>query len=215
MSSKPIRLFLIRHGETEWNTAQIFQGHLDSPLTATGVNQATSLAERLASEEITVIYSSDQGRSMHTAEIVAERHGLSVHPHKELREIDCGQWTGLSYEAVRGRWPKEFAIWRSRPDQHQMPGGESVAHVQERCVRFVEEIRRSHIGHSICVVTHNTPVRTLLCHFQGLPLSELHGGTRQPNCAVNLIEFRNGRIDLIEVASTQHLTTISTLGFSV
>ncbi len=215
MNDSVTRLFLIRHAETEWNTAQIFQGRLDSPLTPNGLEQAAQLASRLASEGIAAIYSSDQGRAMQTAQMVANRTKLQLIPRSELREIDCGEWTGKSYQEVRTRWPEAFANWRSQPHLHQMPGGESVTQVQQRGLRMVEEIRRQHPGRTVCVVTHNTVVRSLLCHFQGRPLSQLWEGEKQPNCALNLIEFSGGRLSLLEIASTEHLSSISTIGFSV
>ncbi|MHB0870118.1 MAG: histidine phosphatase family protein [Chloroflexota bacterium] len=215
MDRKPTRLFLVRHGETEWNTAQIFQGHLDSPLTPTGLRQAAQLASRLASEGIAAIYSSDQGRAMRTAQVAASRLGLIAAPRADLREIDCGDWTGQSYGDVRIRWPREFEGWRSRPHLHRMPGGEGVAQVQKRSLRFLAEIRQRHPGQAVCAVTHNTVVRTLVCHLQGWPLSRLWDGARQPNCAVNLIELQDGRADLLEIAGTDHLTSVSTIGFSV
>ena len=209
------RLFLVRHAETEWNAAQIFQGHLDSPLTPKGLEQAAQLASRLAAEGIEAIYSSDLGRAMQTAQVVASRLKLSVAPRPELREIDCGEWTGESYQEVRTRWPEEFAHWRSRPHLHRMPGGESVDQVQQRGLRLLEDIRRRHQGRAVCAVAHNTVVRAVLCRLQGWPLSRLWEGARQPNCAVNLIEFRGDRAALLEVAGTDHLTSVSTIGFSV
>ncbi len=215
MNLQTTRLFLVRHGETEWNAAQIFQGHLDSPLTPRGKEQAAQLARRLAAEKIAAVYSSDQGRSMQTAQAVASILGLSVAPRKELREIDCGEWTGESYQQVKARWPREYANWRSRPHLHRMPGGESVAQVLQRGLRLTEEIRQRHRGTAVCAVTHNTVVRALVCHLQGWPLSRLWEGARQPNCAINLIEFRGDRVVLLEIANTDHLTSISTIGFSV
>lgn len=209
------RLFLVRHAETEWNAAKIFQGHLDSALTPRGVQQATELADRLASEGIQAIYSSDQGRALRTAELIASRLGLEVVPRADLREIDCGDWTGKSYQEVRALWPEHYEKWRYRPHLHQMPGGESVLQVQQRAIRFLEEVRRSHPGQSVCAVTHNTVVRTALCHLQGCHLARLWEGPRQPNCAVNLIEMRDGRADLVEIGGTGHLTSAGTGATSI
>lgn len=215
MDPRPTRVFLLRHAETEWNAAQTFQGHLDSPLTAAGLRQAEQLAARLASEGVEAIYSSDQGRSLRTAEIVGSSLGLPVTPRPELREIDCGDWTGRTYQDVRTRWPEQFANWKTRPHLHRMPGGESVAQVQRRGLRFLEEIRDRHRGHTLCAVTHHTVVRVILCHLQGWPLSRLWEGARQLNCAVNLVQFQGDEVDLVEIGNTNHLTTLSTDGISV
>lgn len=212
---KPTRLFLVRHAETEWNAAQIFQGHFDSPLTPNGLHQAAQLAERLSPEGIDAIYSSDQGRAMQTARVIGDRTGILVTPRAELREIDCGEWAGRGYQAVREGWPESFDNWRSNPHLHKMPGGETVAQVQQRVLHFLEEVCAQHQGQTVCAITHNTGVRVVVCHLLGLPLSHLWDVPRQPNCALNLIELRDGKMDLVEVAATDHLTSISNIGFSV
>ncbi len=215
MNTKPTRLFLVRHAETEWNVAEVFQGQLDSALTPKGVRQAAQLAERLASEGVQAVYSSDLGRAMETARIVAERLGLAVKPSAELREIHCGHWTGKSYQEVRRLWPEEFDNWRNRPHIHRMPGGESVAEAQQRVLRFMERVRAEHPGQTVCAITHNTGIRVAVTHLLDKPLSELWDGARQPNCALNLVEMRNGTSALVEIAATDHLTAISTIEFSV
>lgn len=207
---KPTRLYLVRHAETEWNTAMIFQGHLDSTLTPRGLQQAARLAERLASEGIVAVYSSDQGRCVRTAQIVASRVELAAVPQPELREIDCGEWTGKSYQDVRVLWPEHFSDWKDRPHLHRMPGGESVAEVQSRGLRFLEKVARLHPGQKVCAVTHHTVVRTVLCHLEGRPLAEMWKTSRQPNCSINLIELRDGGFDLVEVANTLHLADVGT-----
>lgn len=215
MSSSVTRLFLVRHGETEWNTGHIFQGYMDSSLTPRGVSQAEALAARLADEGIQVIYSSDQGRSLRTARPLASLLGLDVLPRPDLREIDCGEWTGKGYQEVHERWPADHDNWRHHPHLHRMPGGESVARVQERGLRFLEEVAEMHPGQTVCAVTHNTVVRAVIAHLQGRPLSEIWLGERQPNCAVNLIEFRSGRAELAIVGDARHLEDVGSSGMQI
>lgn len=215
MSDKATRLFLIRHGETEWNTGHIFQGHLDSILTARGLAQAEALATRLAPEGIQALYSSDQGRSMRTAQPIASRLGLEIIPRPDLREIDCGEWTGKGFAEVRERWPEDYTNWRNRPHLHQMPGGESVLQVLQRGLRFLEEIRQRHPGQTVCAITHNTVVRGVLCHLRGWPLSRLWEGERQPNCAVNIIEFRRSCVELVIVGDAGHLVSVGSNGMMI
>lgn len=202
---KPTRLFLVRHGETEWNAAQVFQGHLDSNLTRAGTVQAERLAERLADEGVSAVYSSDQGRAMLTAKATADRLGLEVIPRQELREIDCGDWTGMSYTQVRAQWPNAHENWVRRPHLHCMPNGEDVAAVQRRAFVFLREAQRRHPGESVLAVTHNTIVRAVVCSLMGLDLDRLWEVPRQPNCGINLIEMVDGAMKLAIVADTSHL----------
>ena len=161
--SRPTRLFQVRHAETEWNAAQLCQGHLDAKRTPRGVKQAAQLAEHLAAEGITDLYSSDQGRARDTAGVIATRLGLRTIPRSDLREIDCGEWTGKSYQDVRKTWPEDHAGWRNRPHLHRMPQGETVAEVQSRALSLVEVILALHFGRSVSAVTHTTVATTVVC----------------------------------------------------
>ncbi|HEX9015856.1 MAG TPA: histidine phosphatase family protein [Chloroflexota bacterium] len=205
MSNRSTTIFLVRHAETEWNAARRFQGHLDSELTEVGAAQAELLAARLELEGIAAVYSSDQGRALRTADAIAGRLGLTVVPTPALREIDCGKWTGLSYDEVRSLWPADHETWTSRPDLHLMPGGESVRGVQERAMAFLAEIHRAHPGTKVCAVSHNTAVRAVACRLMGWGLERLWEGPRQPNCAINRIEITEGAIELVTVGDAGHL----------
>jgi len=99
----------VRHGETEWNLAGKEQGHLDSPLTALGVRQAQALANGLWGKGIQVIYSSDLGRAVRTAEIIADRLGLPLNVESDLRERHLGVMQGLTMKEFRDRFPDEAA----------------------------------------------------------------------------------------------------------
>jgi broad specificity phosphatase PhoE len=99
------RILLARHGETEWNRLGRWQGHADPPLNDLGRRQAEILAEQLAGDTVSAVYSSDLRRARETARIVAERIGLPVTEDSALREIDVGSWSGLTRDEVRERFP--------------------------------------------------------------------------------------------------------------
>ena len=98
-------ILLARHGETDWNRERRFQGHADPPLNETGREQARTLAAELAGEELDAVYTSDLARANETAKIIASRLGVPVVVDAELREIDVGEWQGLT-------WPE--AAWLGR-----------------------------------------------------------------------------------------------------
>jgi probable phosphoglycerate mutase len=105
------RILLARHGETEWNRVGRWQGHADQPLNEAGRLQASELAERLAGDGITAVYSSDLARARETADAVADRLGLEVVEDEGLREIDVGSWSGLTRAEVERRFPEGYARW--------------------------------------------------------------------------------------------------------
>jgi broad specificity phosphatase PhoE len=186
----PTLVYLARHGETLWNTERRFQGHLDSPLTARGVEQARRLGQRLAAEPLRAVYSSDLGRTVSTAEQVATPHGLTVQPHQFLREIDTGEWTGLDRDAVRDHptWGPLLDDYRKRPWLARLPKGETVGEVQQRGLAFLKEIAPRHAGQAIAVVAHHVVVETILAHALGVPLEGLWLPHRGGNCFLSLLE---------------------------
>ena len=97
---------LVRHGETNWNRDRRFQGHADPGLNRTGREQARALADELAGEPIVAIYASDLARARETAEIIGERVAAPVVLDRELREIDVGEWQGLTWPEVEERYPE-------------------------------------------------------------------------------------------------------------
>src|SRR3990170_2413628 len=116
------RLFLVRHGATEWNLNKRAQGQADVPLAREGRLQATDTAERLARMDIDAIYTSDLSSARDTAHAIAAAHGLDVIEDPDLREIDQGDWTGLTPDEIRERWPDR---WGPARHYNSRPGGES------------------------------------------------------------------------------------------
>jgi broad specificity phosphatase PhoE len=147
-------LLLARHGETEWNREERYQGHADPPLNATGRAQAEELAESLADESIDAVYSSDLRRASETAEIVGARLGIAVEQEPALREIDVGSWQGLTKAQIDGRpWD-----------------GETYEHHAERVTRALGEIAARHPDGRVLVVSHGGSLRRVQQAVLGEPL---------------------------------------------
>ena len=99
------QLIIVRHGQTEWNLKLIRQGHLDSPLTEMGLAQARALGERLALETFTALYSSDLGRAVQTAQLIAAATGHTIVTDPRLRERHLGIFQGLNGDELREKYP--------------------------------------------------------------------------------------------------------------
>src|SRR4030095_2805652 len=120
------QVIIVRHGQTEWNIKGIRQGNLDSRLTEKGMAQAKALAQRLARESFTALYSSDLGRAVQTAEEVASVTGHEIITDPRLRERHLGIFQGLSGEEIKQKHPEEYKLHRSLGPDYVIPGGESV-----------------------------------------------------------------------------------------
>lgn len=165
-----IRLLLARHGETALNSVKRIQGRSDAGLSARGQRQAKALAERLASEELHVVYSSDQKRAWQTAERIAVLHdGLTVHQDARLREIDFGLWEGLTLEEVQAGFAADLSAWQTDMDAAPTEG-ETIRAVMRRTDGLLEQIKIEHPNQSVLLVAHAGVLQALICQaMQILP----------------------------------------------
>jgi 2,3-bisphosphoglycerate-dependent phosphoglycerate mutase len=184
-------LILARHGETDWNRENRFQGHADPPLNTTGRQQSTALAETLAEEPIAHIYTSPLRRASETAAIVAGRLGVVVEPVEALREVDVGSWTGLTRDEIAERFPEAYARWLD--GGRGWEDGESYDQLGERVLPALEELAGRHPGEVVLVVTHGGASRVAQARATGVPYEESRRRERVlANCAVSRFAVENG-----------------------
>ena len=194
------RIIIWRHGRTEWNVVDRFQGQADIPLDAVGYAQAARAAEVLAAYRPVGLYSSDLSRSYQTAEVLAERTGLEIITDKRLQEIHVGSWEGLLGEEIRAADPELARRLWAGEDVRRSPTGESPSEVAERMVEALIDIAESAANDStVVVVTHGLSGRVGACRFVGLPFEHwrLFGGLS--NCAwASIDRHRSGAYWRIE-----------------
>jgi len=165
-------VFVVRHGETEWNLSGEQQGHLDSQLTESGIKQAHALAEGLLRKGTEIIYSSDLGRAVQTAEIIGAKLGLGINVDHRLRERHLGSMQGLTKKEFRRLYPDEWSAFDSGDPDYCFPGGESARQRYERSVACVEELAQRHPGGKLLVVTHGGVLNSLFYYALRIPLTE-------------------------------------------
>jgi len=154
---------LLRHGQTPLSVERRFAGRGDFPLTDTGRQQAAAASARLAGRGgIDAIVSSPLSRTRRTAEAVAEATGAPLLVDDGLVETDFGQWEGKSFAEVSAQWPDEMTAWLASTDAAP-PGGESFAATARRVLAALDRLLAAHAGRTVVVVSHVTPIKTLLC----------------------------------------------------
>lgn len=209
-SEKPTTIIAVRHGETEWNRVGRQQGHLDSPLTPLGKQQALSMADALSGRSVQLIYSSDLGRAQETATIIAKRMNLQVRTDARLRERNLGILEGQTMSQFREKHPSEAASLASGDPDFALPGGESVRQVFVRNVGCVEEIARKHAGNTVLIVAHGGVLNSIFRKAVQL-LLETRRSFSLFNAAVNVFTVADSGWRLETWGDVSHLRSIPTL----
>jgi len=199
------RLFIVRHGETAWNADGKIQGHTDVPLTEVGIEQARQAAERLRTEKIDAVYSSDLKRASVTGEAIALVHGVSVTTTPLLREANLGIWQGLSLKEVAEKYPTEHAAYKKDSIANRPPGAEKLEDVIARCRQFLDDILEKHPSDSIAVTCHGGSVRGIIAAAFGLG-PEIYRRIRLDNGGITILEITDGKPLLISLNDTCHLS---------
>ena len=186
-------LWLVRHGQTDWNLAGRWQGQSQAAphLNATGTAQAEAMRARLDLARVQAIYSSDLPRAQETAAILARGTGLAVTVDARLREINLGVWEGLSSELIAARFAAELAERARDPVNARAPGGECAAEVAARVWAAADDMARAHPAGPVLVVSHGLALATLICRWRGLGLEQTYGQVPD-NAAPVVIEWPVG-----------------------
>jgi len=198
------QVIIVRHGQTEWNLKLVRQGHFDSPLTDKGIAQARALAQRLAQEKFTALYSSDLGRAVQTAQIIANATGHVIITDERLRERHLGIFQGLSGDEIRERFPEEYRLHRTVGPTYVIPGGESVEQQVARNIAYLNEIGQKHTGETIVVMTHGGVLSGLFRHTFSIP----YNAPRRfdfTNAGLNVFVYDDGNWFLQTWGDVSHL----------
>ncbi|MFC9791286.1 bifunctional RNase H/acid phosphatase [Streptomyces sp. NPDC127584] len=172
----PATFVLLRHGETALTPEKRFSGSggTDPELSAAGLRQAEAVAAALAARgTVQEIVSSPLTRCRQTAAAVAARLGLDVRVEQGLRETDFGAWEGLTFGEVRERYPEDLDAWLASPKAAPTGGGESFATVARRVAATRDRLAAAHAGRTVLLVTHVTPIKTLVRLALGAPPESL------------------------------------------
>lgn len=186
------QLWLIRHGETDWNVTQRFQGSSDQPLNAKGIAQAEAAIPRLKNMRFDAIYCSDLQRATRTAEIMLTDHPQQAHiVHDErLREIDFGIFEGLTFAEIREKYPKELDIWEG--DRDKSPhGGETISAVVGRTTAVMDDILQRHPDERVLLIGHGGTLAILMALLLDTD-PERWWQFRMMNCALTELRVYQG-----------------------
>lgn len=166
------RIIALRHGETLWNSVGKQQGHFDSELTETGIQQARVTARTLKNFPIDHFYSSDLGRAVQTSTIISETINLKFITDPRLRERHLGIMQGLTIREFEDTYPNEASQFNQLEPDYKIPGGESIRDWFDRSIFCIESLALKHSGSTILVVTHGGILSGLFHKAINLPISQ-------------------------------------------
>jgi broad specificity phosphatase PhoE len=197
-------VYLLRHGETDWNSEQRIQGNTDISLNANGLNQARQAADYLTRFDIEAIYSSNLSRAYETASIIATKLQKPHFIDKELTEVNMGRWEGSRWDDIKIEYIDYLPKWLNNLENIPAPGGESYGQVQVRVVRAYKRIISKHSEDSnILIVSHGIAIKTLIAYILGLSLNNL-GNFELLNASISTIEIKE-KTRLISLNNICHL----------
>jgi len=157
----PTTMLLLRHGQTPLSVEKRFSGVGDRPLTEIGLAQAGAAARRLRGCSAVAVVASPLRRAVQTADLVAAEIGVAVTVDEGLRETDFGDWEGYTFAEVQHRWPDQLSAWLASPDVAP-PAGESFVDTARRVRQARDRVLAAYGGHTVVVVSHVTPIKTLV-----------------------------------------------------
>lgn len=162
-----VELTIVRHGETEGNSKNLYQGWEDVPLNRKGIWQAERLALRLKDREFDRIYSSPLSRSLETAAAINRFHGLNIRRVNQIKEINFGEWENMSAVQIQQHYPGCLEEWRANWKEFEIPGGESLMAAYKRVTSWLNRLLTGNNKGNFLIVSHAGVIRAFISELVG------------------------------------------------
>ena len=184
-----MKIFLIRHGETDWNLKGKIQGSCDIELNETGIKQAEELSNKMVDKnyKFSKIYSSPQKRAIKTAEILSENTNVDCIVIEDLKEMNLGDWEGLAWSEVKEKYPLEYKEWFIKRRDTKIPNGESYEEMLERVLNSIYKIIDDNCD-NVVIVTHSAVIMSLQCYITNTAFDKM-------------TKFRTDNVSILEIDS--------------
>jgi len=198
-------LYLTRHGQTEWNLQARFQGHMGSPLTEKGINNAKNLSDKLKEVEFSKIYSSPQKRAYDTAEIIKRDKDIEIITDDRLKEMNFGEWEGVKAEKIKKNHSQMFDNLWNNPLDYSIESGESYQDVYDRVIPVIEEIKNKYDDNDkVLLVAHGIVLAIIMMYIQGRSIDNLWKEKVLANTSLTIVEAKNDEFDIKLYGDTSH-----------
>jgi broad specificity phosphatase PhoE len=184
-----LRIYFLRHGETEYSKTGGFCGDLDPDLTAEGHEMARLFANQYKSIPWTAIYCSPMKRTVATAAPLCEATGLLPITNPGFREIAYGEWEDKTADFVKEHYLDDYLHWLAEPAWNAPTGGESAVEISNRAMPVIYEIEKTHSTGNVLVVSHKATIRIILCSLLGIELGRYRDRINALAGSVSMVKF--------------------------
>jgi len=198
MNDAMTKIYLVRHGETIWNTQKRWQGSKNSELTEVGKQQARKTGELLSNIALDVAYVSPLGRAVQTIDIILQNKAPEKQILPAVAEINMGNWEGRLQSEIAISEPLQAANFRQRPDLFAVQGAETFVQLQDRVVASLLEIFDRHRGRSILIVSHWVAIKVALAYFSNIKLENLSSLEDPKNAELICLSKEAGKVSIIK-----------------
>lgn len=196
-----MRLYMIRHGQTDWNKVKRLQGATDIALNEKGEEAARETAKGMEKIRLDLCFSSPLKRALRTAELICEGRNIPMIKESRIREISFGEYEGCIYGAEGYNVPDpDFNDFFHKTEAYQVPpGGETVQELLKRTRGFLEDLklREDLKNHNLLISTHGAALRALLSNIKGNEIRDFWEGAVHKNCAVSCVELIDGEYQIL------------------
>ena len=198
------RLYLTRHGQTEWNLEGRMQGSKNSNLTSKGIEQAMQLGKWLEATHIDIVYSSSSGRALHTTELIVGDRNLPIVSLDELKEIHLGPWEGETFDVIKENFYEQYEAFWNTPHLLKDFPGETFENFKTRVVSAITKIVNENEGKDVLVVAHALVLKFILSYFENTPLEKLFDDRIIQSTSLSVVELNDNKYEIIKYGDTEH-----------
>jgi len=201
-----LTIYLVRHGETQWNKENRLQGWKDSPLTDKGIKHAQLLGERLSNINFNAVYSSPIKRAYQTAENICLGRDISIQVEENLKEINFGDWEGKTRDELQQKYKNEFDHFWNSPHKfdHKSNNGEGINDFKQRLEAALKKLTSDNLNGNILVVTHAIAIKAILTSIMNFPTEKMWDHPFIHNVSLTVIHWDGKKFEIEMLGDTSH-----------
>ena len=184
-----LKLYFLRHGQTDRSRDNVFCGSIDPDLTADGVEMAKAFAVTYGSLPWNAIFCSPMRRTVATAKPLCEAVGMQMELRDGLKEINYGKWEGKTVETVDREYHDDYIRWTADPAWYPPTEGELAVAIAHRSLQVIEEIKQRFSNGNVLIVAHKATIRIMLCSLLGIDVGRFRFRLGCPVGSVSIVEF--------------------------